>query len=220
MKELNWNNIEQLSTEDISYMLFREGKDIKTISFIRNISKIEVEKHIIHSKIKYRIYKYGTDEKSILKALMNCPKDERISILSKLHLNQVKLLENFILNNIFNVNQKECTFYIWLLGEIKSEKGVNTIITFLKCRDAAIKRMCCSAIGKIGSIKGEDALILVLNDNRNQVKEYAIKALGNIKSKKSISHLQEIINNKEEKEYVKTAAIMAIEKINIGGEIC
>lgn len=212
MNNLTWENIDKLSSEDISYILFKEGKDVKTISIIRNLSKVEVEKHIIHSKIKYKIYKYGTDEKSIINSLMNCPKDERISIISKMDKKELDLIENYIIKNIFNKNQKECTFYIWFLGEIKSEKGLDTIITFLKCSDGTIKRMCCSAIGKIGSIKGEDVLINTLSENRSQVKEYAIKALGNIKSIKSLKYLEEITLSNE-KEYVIKAAFAAIEKI-------
>lgn len=212
MNNLTWDNIENLSSEEISHLLFKEGKDIMTISIIRNLPKVEVEKHIILSKIKNKIYKNGTDEKSILKSLMNCLKDERISILSKMDQSEITKIESYIIKNIFTANQKECTFYIWLLGEIKSQRGLQTILTFLKCSDGTIKRMCCSAIGKIGSIKGEDALIKTLSENRSQVKEYAIKALGNIKSKKALSFLEKI-EKSNDKEYVKVAATKAIENI-------
>ncbi|KMT21251.1 HEAT repeat domain-containing protein [Clostridium cylindrosporum] len=216
MKKLCWENINDLSSEDVSYLLYKEGKDIKAISIIRNLSKIEVEKHIIHSKIKYKIYKNGTDEKSILNSLMNCPKDERLSIISKMEKTEIMNIESYVINNIFNASQKECAFYIWFLGEIKSQRGIDRIITFLRCNDGTIKRMCCSAIGKIGSIKGEDALILALKENRSQVKEYAIKALGNIKSEKSLPYLEKI-SNSSDKEYVKLSAIKAIEAIKNGG---
>lgn len=217
MSGLNWKNISELSSEDISYLLFNEGKDIKTISIIRNISKVEIEKHIIHSKIKYKIYKYGTDEKSIIKSLMICPKDERLNIIRKIDKKEIELIEDYIVKNIFNTNQKECAFYIWFLGEIKSEKGIDRIITFLKCSDGTVKRMCCSALGKIGSLKGEDALIATLSENRSQVKEYAIKALGLIKSKKALIYLERITLSNE-KEYVKKSALNAIEIINKGEE--
>lgn len=209
LNKLNWNNIKELSSEDISYLLFNEGKDIKTIAIIRNIPKAEVERHIIHSKIKYKIYKYGTDEKNIVKSLMMCPKDERLKIILNMDEKETELIENYIIKNIFNTNQKECAFYIWFLGEIKSEKGINRIITFLKCSDGTIKRMCCSALGKIGSLDGEDALIATLSENRSQVKEYAIKALGLIKSKKALKYLEDI-SKSNEKEYVKQSALKAI----------
>lgn len=217
LDKLNWNDIEELSSEDISYLLFTEGKNAKVISKIRNISKVEVEKHIIHSKIKYKAYKYGTDEKSIIKSLMMCPKDERLNIISTLREKEVGLIENYMINNIFNVNQKECNFYIWFLGEIKSEKGLSRIITFLKCNDGTIKRMCCSAIGKIGAKEAEGALIATLTDSRNQVKEYAIKSLGLIKSEKALVYLEKIATSNE-KEYVKKAALNSIKNIKEGGE--
>ncbi|WDC83649.1 HEAT repeat domain-containing protein [Caloramator sp. mosi_1] len=56
-------------------------------------------------------------------------------------------------------------------------------MTFLKCTDGNIKRICCSSLGKIEAKESEDALISVLTDKRPQVKQYAIKALGKIKSK-------------------------------------
>ena len=219
MKDVTWNNIDNLSSQDISYLLFIEGKDSKTISIIRNIPKIEVEKHIIHCKIKYKIYKYGHDSKSMLKALINCPKDERLMIINSLDKEKIYEIEDYIIENIFNANKKECTFYIWFLGEIKSTKGIDTIITFLKCSDAQIKRMCCSAIGKIGCIKAEDELIKILSEKRLQVKEYAIKALGRIKSKKSLNYLYSIEKNGE-KEYIKLAASYAIENIKKGEKSC
>lgn len=88
-----------------------------------------------------------------------------------------------MLNNMFLVTRDECLFYIWLLGELKSKRAVSSIITFLKCTDGNIKRICCSSLGKIGDISSEEALITVLNDTRPQVKQYAIKALGRIRSK-------------------------------------
>ncbi|MEG0370878.1 MAG: HEAT repeat domain-containing protein [Clostridium sp.] len=212
MKLLRWEDIELLTTEEISYLLFLEGKDIKSISKIRDLSKIEVEKHIIHLKIKYKIYKNGRDSKSILDSLMNCPKDERLMIISKIPKDEILLLEKYIISNIFSSNQKQCAFYIWFLGEIKSQIGIDIIITFLRCKDSAIKRMCCSAMGKIGNIRAEDALIETLKENRSQIKEYAVKALGNIKSKKSVPNLIEI-SKSNEKEYIKLAANRALENI-------
>ncbi|MEF9952482.1 MAG: HEAT repeat domain-containing protein [Clostridium sp.] len=215
MELLKWNNIDNLSTEEISYLLFLEGKDVGTIAGIRGLSRNHIEKHIIHSKIKYKIYKKGRDERNILNLLMDCPKDERVLIISKINKEEITRLESYIINNIFKANQKECAFYIWFLGEIKSPRGIDRIITFLKCSDAAIKRMCCSAIGKIGSIKAEDALISTLDEKRSQVKEYAIKALGNINSKKAIPYLI-LIKDSKDKEYVRIAAVKALEKIDSG----
>ncbi|MEG0006170.1 MAG: hypothetical protein RR730_10110 [Clostridium sp.] len=215
MELLKWDNIDNLTTEEISYLLFLEGKDVGTIAGIRGLSRNQIEKHIIHSKIKYKIYKNGKDEKSVLELLMNCPKDERVLIINKINTSEVSRLESYIINNIFKANQKECAFYIWFLGEIKSQKGIDRIITFLKCSDAAIKRMCCSAIGKIGSLKAEDALIITLDEKRSQIKEYAIKALGNINSKKAIPYLI-LIRDSKDKVYVRVAATKALEKINSG----
>ncbi|MCX7695138.1 MAG: HEAT repeat domain-containing protein [Caloramator sp.] len=213
MKNLSWENIDLLSDADISYLLYKEGKGINTISKIRGIEKNTVERQIIECRIKYRTHELGDNPEKIINSLFKCNRKERVILLEELDDKKKKALENYAIDNLFSVNRDECLFLIWLLGELKSKRAIQPIMAFLKCTDGNIKRICCSSLAKIEAQEAEDALIFVLNDKRPQVKQYAIKALGRIKSKKAIKYLQGILKDKNEKEYIIRAAEIALKEI-------
>lgn len=219
MKSFSWDNIDVLTDWQISYLLYTEGKDIKTICRIRDLDRSDVEKHIIEGKIKYRIYEGINSTEDILKKLMKYRREERINFLSSMTEEEKKGLEKHASEKLFDSSRDECNFYIWLLGELKSSMAVPGLVTFLKCTDGNVKRMCCSALGKIGDIRAEDGLINCLGDQRPQIREYAVKALGRIKSKKSLGVLNKILNSQKEKDYVVKAAKTAIEQIEEKGEV-
>ena len=219
MKEITWENIDSLSDSEISYLLHREGKDINTICKIRNKNRSEVEKHIIECKVKYRVFEGTGKADDIAKKLMRYSKEERVNALNIMPEEEKKKIEELAIDKLFESNRDECMFYIWLLGELKSRGSVPALITFLRCSDGNIKRMCCSALGKIGDIRAENALFQCLEETRPQVKEYAIKALGKLKSKKSITKINEILKNSSEKPYIIRAAQYAIDQIEGKGEI-
>lgn len=219
MKSLEWKDIDEISDAEITYLLYMEGKDIKTISKIRNMEKTIVEKHIIECKIKYRAFEGVHNTEDIAKKLMRYGRDERISIISKMSDEDKHELEKYARDMLFISKRDECSFYIWLLGEFKSMESISPITTFLKCSDGNIKRICCSALGKIGSSASEEALISCLDDNKPQVKQYAIKALGKIKSNRSVPLLKKITVDKNERDYVVRAAINSIEQILGKGDI-
>lgn len=219
MNKISWNDINNLSDSQITYLLYLEGKSINAICKIRNLEKSQVEKQLIECKIKYRIFEKSKSEKDIINNLKKCCKIERLSALQLLSQNDKEKLENYLLNNLFNCTKEDCLFYIWLLGELKSKKAVLPICAFLKSNDGNIKRICCSSLGKIGDISAEDNLISCLKDDRPQVVQYAIKALGKIKSKKAIPFLYEIINNKNQKDYIINTANLTIKQITKGDNI-
>jgi hypothetical protein len=199
-------------------LLYTEGKDIKTICRIRNLEKNDVEKHIIECKIKYRAFEGVTNTADIIKKLMRYGRDERISVLDRMTDIERKNLEKYAMGKLFDSNRDECNFYIWLLGECRSINAVQSIITFLKCSDGNVKRICCSALGKIGDIRAENALLNCLEDSRPQIKQYAIKALGKIKSRRALPILNSICSNKNEKDYVIRAAEQTIRDIEETGD--
>lgn len=219
MKSVEWKEIDEMADSEISYLLYMEGKDIRTISKIRNMEKTIIEKHIIECKIKYRVFEGVKNTSDIAKKLMRYGRDERISVISKMYPEDKQSLEIYARDMLFKSTRDECSFYIWLLGEFKSQESVASIITFLRCSDGNIKRICCSALGKIGTKASEDALISCLGDNKPQVKQYAIKALGKIKSNKAVELLKKISVDKNEKEYVVRAAINSIDQILGKGDL-
>lgn len=218
MNALSWENIDQLSDSEISYLLYSEGKSINAICKIRNMQKTDIEKQIIECKIKYRVFEGSSSTDDIVKKLVRCGRDERKSIIAAMPEDEKIRLESHAIKKLFSSNRDECSFYIWLLGEFKSICAIPSIITFLKCSDGNIKRMCCSALGKIGDIRAEDALISCLKDSKPQVKEYAVKSLGKIKSKKALPYLYDIINKGSEKEYIIRASKIAVSHIEEKGD--
>jgi hypothetical protein len=219
MKEISWINIETLNDSEISYLLYKEGKDIKTICRIRGKERSEIEKHIIECKVKYRVFEGAGNADDIVKKLIRYTKEERINSLKLMPQDELKKIEKLAISKLFDCNRDECMFYIWLLGELESKDAVSSLVTFLKCSDGNIKRMCCSALGKIGDKRAENALVQCLDETRSQVKEYAIKALGKLKSSKALSKLREFSTSSIEKPYVVRAAIASLEQIEGKGEI-
>jgi hypothetical protein len=219
MSIISWDNIDALSDSEISYLLYTEGKDIKTICKIRGKERAEIERQIIECKVKYRIFEGAEKVEDLIKKLMKCGKEERINALGIMSDEDKKRIEKHAISSLFECSKDECHFYIWLLGELKSRAAVPSLIAFLRCSDGNIKRMCCSALGKIGDIRSEDGLLGCINENRPQVKQYAIKALGKLRSKKSIPLLREILNNPSEKDYIKRAAVEALEHIEGKGDL-
>lgn len=219
MKNVEWKDIENMSDSEITYLLYLEGKDIKTISKIRSMEKSIVEKHIIECKIKYRAFEGVRNTADIAKRLIRYGRDERLSVISKMSDGDKLELQKYARSMLFKSNREECSFYIWLLGEFKSTESIPAIITFLKCSDGNIKRICCSALGKIGSPASEEALLNCLVDNKPQVKQYAIKALGKIKSIRAVPILKKISCGNDEKDYVIRAAVNSIEQILGKGDL-
>lgn len=220
MKNVEWKEINEISDSEITYLLYMEGKDIKVISKIRNMEKSLVEKHIIECKIKYRAFEGVKNTGDIAKKLMRYGRDERLSIIERMTNEDKSKLEKYAKDMLFIATREECSFYIWLLGEFKSRDSIAPIITFLKCSDGNIKRICCSALGKIGTNLSEDPLINCLNDKKPQVRQYAIKALGRIKSNKALDYLRKISIDNTEKDYCIRAALQAIEEIQGKGDLC
>ena len=219
MKSVEWKEIDKIADSEITYLLYMEGKDIKTISRSRNMEKTLVEKQIIECKIKYRAFEGVKNTADIAKKLMRYGRDERLSVIERMSDEDKLELEKYAKSMLFKSNRDECSFYIWLLGEFKSKESITSIITFLKCSDGNIKRISCSALGKIGTNLSEEALINCLGDNKPQVKQYAIKALGKIKSIRAVELLKKISNDKNEKDYVIRAAISSIDQILEKGDL-
>jgi HEAT repeat protein len=213
LKDISWENIEQLSQQEITYLLYKEGKSIKAISLIRNIDKSLAEKQIIEFRMNNRIFESAMTTEDIIRNIKKCTREERSLTISKLPDDTTKELEVFALSKLFESSRDDCSFLLYLLGEMKSKRAVPSIMVFLKSSDGNVKRAACSALGKIGDIRAEEGLISALEDKRPQVREYAIKALGRIDSRNAVGQLEKIEGSSQEKEYVKRAAKNVLNEI-------
>lgn len=203
--KFDWNEINNFSEEDITYFLSLEGKDIEAICRIRNLTREEVQRHIIEGKIKYRFLAKSKDTKQLFETLCSMAKEDKLSLLKSLDDDNIEKLEQFIRDNYGNMISKSKENAVWILGELKSSSSLDILKKALVHNHVNIRRMAVSAMGKIGDKSLEDALIRALDDANPQVILYAIKSLMKIKSKKAFGKIKSIYENAS-KEYLKRGA--------------
>ncbi|BDR67964.1 PBS lyase [Clostridium tetani] len=210
--KVDWNNIEKYSDEEITYFLFLEGKNIDTLYKIRNISKEEVQNHIIHGKIKYSFFVKSQDEKELLKNIGKAGKLDKLSLLQSLEENIKKNLLNYIKNNYADMPPKDKETAVWIVGELKAINCKDILLKGSVHKFINIRRMAISAMGKIANKDFEVPLMRALDDDNPQVVLYAIKALEKIESKKAIDKIK-ILEEKWDKNYIKNACENYIESL-------
>lgn len=201
MINVDWNNIDNYSDEEISYFLFLEGKSLDAICKIRKLDKNTVQNHIISGKIKYRFLVKSSSISELFMSLVKAGKDDRILFIKSLDDVKKEQLINYIRANYSNMPVKIREKAIWILGEFKDINDIDILIKASVNNSVNVRRMAVSAMNKTNSIKCEDALIRALDDENPQVILYAIKALKNLKSKKAISKIKKIRQNTK-KEYL------------------
>ncbi|RXI47283.1 HEAT repeat domain-containing protein [Clostridium tetani] len=210
--KVDWNNIEKYSDEEITYFLFLEGKNIDTLYKIRNISKEEVQNHIIHGKIKYSFFVKSQDEKELLKNIGKAGKLDKLSLLQSLGEEIKKNLLNYVKNNYADMPPKDKETAVWIVGELKAINCKDILLKGSVHKFINIRRMAISAMGKIANKDFEVPLMRALDDNNPQVVLYAIKALEKIDSKKAINKIK-ILEEKWDKSYIKNACENYIESL-------
>lgn len=210
--KVDWNNIEKYSDEEITYFLFLEGKNIDTLCKIRNISKEEVQNHIIHGKIKYSFFVKSQDEKELLKNIGKAGKLDKLSLLQSLGEDIKKNLLNYVKNNYADMPPKDKETAVWIVGELKAINCKDILLKGSVHKFINIRRMAISAMGKIANKDFEVPLMRALDDNNPQVVLYAIKALEKIDSKKAIDKIK-ILEEKWDKNYIKNACENYIESL-------
>ncbi len=207
--DIDWNNIDKYSQEQITYFLYLEGKNIEVLSKIRNLDKATIKKHILDGKIKYGILAKSSNVEELFKQIANSGKQDKIEVINGLENKIKKDLISFIKNNYGDMYPKDKQAAVWILGELKDEEGIDILLK----ASVHIRRMAVSALGKIGSIKGETILIRALEDENSQVVTYAIKALKKLKSTKAKEKII-YIKNKNDKDYILKAVDEYLQEID------
>jgi hypothetical protein len=211
--KIDWKDIQSYSEEDISYFLFLEGKNIESVSRIRNLSRETVETHIINGKIKFGMLAKSRDTRELFRKICFAGKLDKMNVLSSLDEGNRKGLFNYIESFYGRMNSKEKEVAIWIIGEC-GEKGLKAILqNALMSNQINLRRMAVSAMGKIRDPLFEDALITCLNDSNPQVVLYAVKALSKMKSKKCIDKVK-LICEESDKDYLKRAYIELVNEVN------
>ncbi|MCR1935262.1 HEAT repeat domain-containing protein [Clostridium tepidum] len=211
--DINWNDIDKYSQEQITYFLYLEGKSIEALIKIRKLDKATIKKHIVDGKIKYGILAKSANIEELFKQIANSGKQDKIDVINSLESKIKKELIFFIKNNYGDMYPKDKQAAVWILGELKDEDGIDVLLKASVHKFVNIRRMAVSALGKIGSIKGETVLIRALEDKNSQVVAYAIKALNKIKSTKAKEKIIDI-RSKTDKHYILKAIDEYLQSIN------
>jgi hypothetical protein len=201
----NWDDVEKFTHEEISYFLSLEGKSTDAICKIRNLSKEEVQRHLIEGKIKYRYLARSNSVDELFQTLCSLPKNDKLILLTGLKSDMKQSLLEYIKTEYMNMQTKNKETAIWILGELKSVNSMYILQKAVVHKHVNIRRMAVSALGKLGDIASENALIRALDDENPQVVHYAVKSLIKIKSKKALEKIKSIYINTD-KEYLKRAS--------------
>ncbi|WP_461206429.1 HEAT repeat domain-containing protein [Clostridium sp. DL1XJH146] len=198
---VDWGNILDFSSAEISYFLFLEGKNIETISLIRNIDRGEIQKQIIEGKIKYRYLLKSKRPIDLIREIDSAPKIDRKQILEMLNESNKNELIYFINDNYVDMSVNEKIRSVWIIGELKALYCKGILVKASVHKLVNVRRMAISAMTKINNIYFEQVLIRTLNDNNPQVVMYSIKGLTNLKSYKAKVKIIQI-SEKWNKDYI------------------
>jgi hypothetical protein len=200
--DYNWDDIENYNDSQISYFLFLEGKSIDVISKIRNISREEVQRHIIDGKIKYRFLAKSKNSEELLITISKAGKNDKQLLLSNLDEKNREALLNHIRNNYVEMHSKDKETAIWLVGELRDINSKDILIKASVHKFVNVRRMAVSAMGKIDDKIFENALKRALEDENPQVISYALKALIKMKNINAKDKVQKLLVASD-KEYIK-----------------
>lgn len=208
-----WKDISKLEDYFITYLLYKEGKPIESIALIRRMSKQEVEKDIIKSKIFLsKDSKKGNKEDKLIK-IISLTKKDRILYLEDMTEEEKNRLSDEIYNRYIKFkNQEDRMILIWFIGELNEERFLPFLRMELRSKNVNYRRLACSALGKMKNKEAKPWLEATLKDENPQVRQYAVKALSGIGDSHTLELLREVVLT-DEKEYVKRAAKQSIEEI-------
>lgn len=213
-----WDNIDEMSDSMISYNLFKEGKTISQISRIRNIDDhtIKLQLFEIKKQMSYEIQNPDINEEHLtLDNYLSMSKLQRLECIQKLKdLNNEQAMTDILSKGFSSIsNIEDMMVMIWTIGELNLIFFKDRLKYFCSHPHGNIRRMTFSAMGKMGLEEFLPYLINGLKDKKPQVRQYAIIAFGKVSNEDNIARLYNIINDKDEKEYIKRAARQSVDLI-------
>lgn len=182
-----------------------EGKSPSVISTIRALDISTVQQHLILGKIKYRVLVKSKDIEEFYSNIIAIDKKDRILTLENLSSKFRGRLIEYIIDEISNFSVKEKENALWLLGEMKEQRGYDLLIKASVSKFVNLRRIAISAMGKTGDLTFENALLRALEDENNQVILYSLKALIKIKSSIGTTKVKKMLENPQTDQIVRTA---------------
>jgi HEAT repeat protein len=217
--EINWDNINNLEDHFITYLLYREGKDVGKISKIRNISPEAVNDDLIKAKLEIKLSVKDIEEnKDIIDKLLELDKNSRLVYIESFDEKQLLNFKKKLYKRILvEKNAEDLMILVWTIGELKDEKFLKLLHSIASHRHSDVRRMAYSAMRKISSTESLPYLHKGLYDSNPQSRQYCAKALGKLGNKYTLDLLKDILRkNKNEKGYVINAIKESIKEIEKG----
>lgn len=214
---VNWDNMDQLEDYFITYLLYKESKNVSQISKIRNISTTEVNDHLIKAKLEIKAMLKDELElsKDILDRFLELNKDQRLSFMD--NLNEEKMIDfkrKIYKRILVERNIEDLMILIWATGELKDDRFLKLLHSLTSHRHSDVRRITYSALRKIESPKSREVLQRGLYDTNAQTRQYCAKALSKIGNEISLKMLRQLKNKKQfEKDYVLRAYDEAIDAL-------
>ena len=216
---ISWDNIDNLEDYFITYLLYKESKNVSQISKIRNLDISEVNDQLIRAKmdIKSMLKNKVELSKDVLDKFLELGKDDRINFINELSEERLLEMKRKLYKRIITEkNAEDLMILIWATGELKDDRFLALLHHLTSHRHSDVRRITYSALRKIESPSSREYLQRGLYDSNPQTRQYCAKALAKIGNKNSLKMLKQLRNKKNfEKEYVLRAyeeAISILEK--------
>lgn len=206
----DWTEIAQMSQEEITHKLYKEGKTVAQIARIRNIGEEQVKIHLLTAQRKNVI----SQKEDLIQRYLALSKDERQVYLSLLHGDEEeafcrRLKEAF--EEDYHIEDR--MVLLWTIGEMNLKAFYGQLKFFAKHPHGNVRRMVYSSMGKTGNREFLPYVVQGFKDTKAQVRQYAVIAFGKIASSEDIYKVREVKNNVSEPDYVLRAVDKAIENI-------
>lgn len=214
LNTLGWQDLGEKDEHLITYLLYKEGKNVELIAKIRRLSIEEVNHHLIRAK--WESLSGDKKEKTMLERMIELDKAERKCILVAMTNSEKRALAGEIYKKYFEIKHSEDKMLvIWLIGELRLRELLGLVHEDMDHPHGNVRRLACSAIGKIGDESSLDYLHKALADTKPQVRQYAAKALGCLGNRKTVQKIRHLLYNPNERDYVRRAFEEAIGKIEM-----
>lgn len=209
---LNWEHIEQIEDYMLTYLLYREGKSVPLLARIRRKSIEEINEDLILAKSKLFAKRHRS--KSLLDKMVEITKTERLSLIQGLSKEErLEIIKEVKERYDGFKNPEDKMMLIWIIGELNAKELLEYVYRDMRHHHGNVRRLACSALKKIGDDTSLEYLHKALIDAKPQVRQYAAKALGLLGNEKTLNRIKKLVNNPNEKEYVKMAFMEAIRKM-------
>ena len=122
---ISWDNIDNLEDYFITYLLYKESKNVSQISKIRNLDISEVNDQLIKAKmdIKSMLKNKVELSKDVLDKFLELGKDDRIKFINELSEERLLEMKRKLYKRILiEKNIEDLMTLIWTTGELKDDR--------------------------------------------------------------------------------------------------